>query len=128
MTTTYTFWFKNTNPIPAGGFIVITLPSSITHSSLTTCTTGTTQFEACTKLGSEITLKTKVLINSGTSLSIPIGDFIVPNAPAPTDSFQVLTKTVAGNNIDKNQGTTVFLVELKCSSPCEDCTSESLPA
>jgi len=40
----------------------------------------------------------------------------------------VISKSATGFNIDKNNATTTFLVELKCSSPCEDCTSEALSA
>lgn len=107
--------------------MIITIPSSLSftfNTSAGCAITAPTGFSTCTNSGFQVTLTATSNIGSGTTIWIPIGTFIVPLV-VPTDSFEVLTKTVAGNNIDKNNATTLFIVDLKCDSPCEDCVSDS---
>lgn len=99
------------------------MPSDETFSfnSSIGCGTASGNLGACTFAGSIITVPVTTTIAAGSSVSIQVGNFTVPNYPPPTDSFTITTYDASGYSIDSNN--TYWVPALKCASPCEDCVT-----
>lgn len=90
--TTFSFNLTTTNPIPAGGTIVISNPGSYTFAFDATQGCGaaaSSPLGICTISGNTITVPVTTTIPGGTTLTLPVGNFTIPNPPAPGTSFTI---------------------------------------
>lgn len=123
---TYTFTFTATNKIPAGGVINIINTPGLTFAldSSIGCGVASGNFDACTYVstinGVQIGVNTEIV--KGTSVTIAIGNYTNPSAPAGT-SFTVRSFKTSARTYIIDQITTGLVPSLTCDYPCKTCST-----
>lgn len=69
----------------------------MTFDSTIGCGVASSPLGVCTAAGTTITVPVTQAISAGTSVTITVGNFTVPNAPAPGTSFTIESFTGTGN-------------------------------